>query len=162
MSTELEQQILLTEKLNHLLKGNLAAVDFCMNLTFLVHVWDDLIDKDKIRSDEDINNAFRIALISIPSNPFYLNNISDLRPMITNMILQWESANVLERGSDHDKHMAYMLRAGIIQVFNYCVYLAGGADWEREVGPDVQRLYEEQFEDFMEEVGKCQIQSPQQ
>ena len=149
--TEILQQQILTDKLARLLKGNFAAVKLCLDLVFIAHVWDDLYDKDRERTGEDISNAFRIALVEIPENPFYIQNLSDLRPLMMNVILQWQDANVLEHGNDHDKHMAYMLRAGIVQVISYCAYLIGGVEYAKEVGPDIRRLYEEGLQDFLKE-----------
>ena len=159
---ELEQQKKLTEKLNYFLKGDIAAVHLCLNLTYIAHLWDDLFDRDRQRSGQDINDAFRIALVDIPLNRFYLEYITDLRPLIMNAILQWEDANILDHGNDHDQHMAFMLRASFAQIFNYCAYLVGGPDWAREVGPEMRRLYDESFDEYKKEMEvnkKCQIQS---
>jgi hypothetical protein len=140
----------------YFLKGDQWAVQFLVDLLYIIHVWDDLIDKDKKRSDGEINDAFKKCFIDIPSNPFYEKYRYDLRPLILNMILQWEDANTLDHGSDHDKHMAFMLRAGYFQIVNYCAYLTGGADWARRVGPQARRLYGEDLNDYMKEMEKCQ------
>jgi hypothetical protein len=149
---EVEKQKALTDKLLYFLKGDQNAVDFCVNLTYIAHLWDDLIDKNIQRSDADINDAFRAALIDIPCNPFYVHFRTHLAPLMQSAILQWEDANILERGSDHDKHMAYMLRASFLQIFCFCAYLIGGSSWARQVGPEMRRLYEETLESFMEEM----------
>jgi len=149
--TDAEKEQALQEKLMYYLKGNFAAVQFCMYVVFVAHLWDDLIDQDNVRSEADINNAFMIALVEIPSNPFYMANVNELRPIMRNTIMQWLDANKLERGTDHDKHMAFMLRSSICQIFNYCAYLVGGPEWANEVGPHMRRLYEEPLEDFMKE-----------
>lgn len=147
-----KEQEELIKKLLKYLKGNTDAVRFCIDIAFIAHVWDDLIDKDNPRTDNDINNAFKAALIDIPSNPFYLANISDLRPLMYNAILQWQDANKLEKdGNHHDKHMAYMLRASIVQIFSYCAFLCGGSEWAEEVGPDIRRVYEEDLFEYLKE-----------
>lgn len=154
---EIKQQAALIEKLRYFLKEDIDAVRFCIDFVFICHLWDDLIDKDKERTDTDINDAFLAALVEIPGNPFYMRHMHVLRPVILNIILQWEDANTLERGSDHDKQMAWMLRAGMLQIFNVCAYLVGGPAWAREVGPGIRRMYEETLHDFMEEMS-CQTQ----
>ena len=156
-TTEIEQQEVLTKKLIHFFRGNLDAVRFCIDFVYICHLWDDLIDKDKERTVNEINDAFRAALVEIPGNVFYLANMHILRPIILNIILQWEDANVLETSSEHDVQMAWMLRAGLIQLFNVCAYIIGGPDWARQVGPDIRRLYDEKLEDFMKEM-KCQVE----
>jgi hypothetical protein len=50
--------------------GNTDALNLFHHLVELIHIWDDLIDKDKPVSDEQINKAFLIALVYMPSNPF--------------------------------------------------------------------------------------------
>ena len=149
---EFELQHKLVDKLFVWLKGNEQAVRFCIDLTYIAHLWDDLVDKDKERTDDEINTAFRIALVDIPVNPFYLDNISELRPLMMNAILQWQDANYLEiKGDYHDQHMAYMLRASFLQIFNYCAYLCGGPDWIKEIGPEMRRIYEEDLFEYLKE-----------
>lgn len=133
-------------------KGEEFAVQLCLDLFTIAQIWDDLIDKDKDVSDQDINRAFRIALVVIPSNPFYREYGAHLRPLILNAILRWQDANVLEHGSLADQHQAFIHRAAIYDIFNLCAYLIGGADWAKEVGPQMRQLYGEKLEDFIKEM----------
>ena len=50
MTTEAEQSEQLRVKLVYYLKGDIAAVDFCMAIIYVAHLWDDLIDGDRQRS----------------------------------------------------------------------------------------------------------------
>lgn len=68
-----------------------------------------------------------------------------------NVILQWQDANVLEIGDREDRAKAYMLKASVLQLFNYCAYLIGGPAWAAEVGPGLRRLYEESIFDYLKE-----------
>ena len=138
------------------LKGDTNAIQFCMDVMYVCHIWDDLIDKDNELSDKQIHEAFTILMLHIPENPFYQAFGVKLRPLLHNMIIQWKDANTLERGDEHDRHMAYMLRASPLQVINYCAVLVGGADWYDEVGPDMRRMYQEDFDKFMKEMPSCQ------
>jgi hypothetical protein len=148
-STDIEKHNALTASLMGYLKDE-QAVDFCMSVVYVAHVWDDLVDGGQ-RTAKEINDAFWACLFSIPYNPFYQKHSSVLRPVMMNAVLQWEDANTLEHGSAHDKHMAFMLRASICQLFNVCAMLLHGLDYARSVGPDLRRLYEESLESFMEE-----------
>ena len=138
------------EKLAPALKDDQWALQFCIDIMFIAHLWDDLIDGDP-RASKDINEAFRIALIDIPKNPFYSAYIGELRPVMMNVILQWQDANVLEIGDREDRAKAYMLKASVLQLFNYCAYLIGGPAWAAEVGPGLRRLYEESIFDYLKE-----------
>ena len=118
-----------------------------------IDLWDDLIDRDTVRSSQDINQAFMLALCGIPGNSFYDQHRFLLQPLFINSILQWLDANVLEKSkSIHDRRMAWMLRASILQIFNFCAYLIGGLEWYIKVGPSMRRIYEETFSDFNEEM----------
>jgi len=146
----------LVKNLSYFLKGNIDAMRLIIDIFDLIHIWDDLVDKDKERSNDEINNAFRIALIDIPLNPFYQRYQGHLIPLIMNCILQWEDANEMEKMGDSDKHQAFMLRASVIQLISYCAFLIGGMEWSRQVGTNIRKMYIEQLDKFMEEM-KCQI-----
>lgn len=153
----IEDQNALIEKLKLWLKGDQWAIQFCLDIVFVAHLWDDLTDKDKQRSEKDISDAFILSLVNIPGNPFYAKFSFDLRPVMMNAIIQWQSANVLETGSKEDRDKAFMLRASILQIIHYCSYLIGGVDWAKESGPEIYRYYQETIDSYME--GKtCQPQ----
>lgn len=143
----------LSDALYKFMRGDKYAVSFCIDLLRVIHIWDDLHDGDYHRSRIEINWAFTQALLGFTTNPFFMANLNDLRPLIMSAILKWQDSNHLELPdtSEHDKHMAYMLRAGIYEIFNYCAYLTGGKQWADQVGPDMRRLYGEQLESFLEE-----------
>lgn len=142
----------LEHNLRYFLKGNVHAIKFCMDLFEISQVWDDLVDKDNPVSGISINDAFQKALFVIPGNLFYAEHVMSLRPLMMNCILQWEDANVLEKRGDDARHKAYMLRAGIYEIFCYCAFLIGGIGWYRKIGPDMRMLYGETLESFMEEM----------
>lgn len=157
MMSEKEQQEFLELKgmLDHFLRGDEWAIKYCMDWFYVVHLWDDLVDKDANREPDEITIAMTKLAYDIPSNPFFIRHANHLLPMTMNMILQWQDANTLERGNDHDKHMAYMLRASPLGLFNYCAYLVGGKSWVNEIGPDMRRIYTEKLEDFMREMANA-------
>jgi len=157
MKTEEEQTMELQQKLAFYLKGDPGAVNFCLLLIYIAHTWDDLIDKDKPVSDEDIHKAFWTSLITLNYNQFFRANIDLLLPVMASAILQWLDANKLENMDERAKRLAYVYRASISQILNYCALLVGGLDWATKVGPDMRLLYEESFEDFKKSVKPCQI-----
>lgn len=131
-------------------QGDESAVRYCLDLLTVAHAWDDLIDRD--RAVEDVDGVFRRLLVDIPLNPFFQRFQAHLVPLAGSVILQWHAANALEaepRGADRAK--AYMLRAGIYQIFAYVAWLIGGDAWGRQVAPEVWRLYGETPDDFMGE-----------
>ena len=140
------------KRLQFFLKDDQWAIQLCLDLVYIAHLWDDLIDKDKDRSGSDINMAFAVALINIPANPFYKVHAATLHPILLNTILKWQDANTLEVGSEHDMRLAFVHRAGIVEIFNICAYLIGGMPWAVEHGPDIRRMYQESWDEFSEEM----------
>lgn len=130
------------------------AVDMCMDLMKIAQIWDDLIDKDKEIDPASVHDVFITALIKLPSNPFYMAFSSELRPLLMNVYLQWRAANEMEQsGKEEDINKAYMLRAGIYQVFAYCAFLVYGVEKSAEISADVWRIYGETLPEFVKEVG---------
>lgn len=133
-----------TEFLRKVLKGTEDAVVFCGLLGEISQVLDDLVDGDKAVAEDEIERAFFLALIELPRNPFYARHYAALNPMIQAAFAAWQDANVLERGNDHDKTLAFVLRDMLTDVAVACAYLIGGYEWAREVGPDIRRFFHDE------------------
>ena len=109
------------------LNGDPYAASFCTQIEAVAHMWDDLVDRDKDRSNGEIDAVFTSLLWDIPSNPFYRTHETIIRPCLLNVILQWKAANVLVRSDvSSQRCCAYMLRNALLSVFALCIYLTGG------------------------------------
>jgi len=139
MSSELPPEKV--ERLEYFLKGDRHALLFCLDLLWIAHVWDDLIDKDKVLSDEVINQTFLKSLASIPSNPFYQQCQAFLMPMIFNAIVLWLEANELKRGNLDQKAVAFCLDNAVIEIIHFCILLKGQSEWARENAPEFWQLF---------------------
>jgi hypothetical protein len=156
-----KEKLHLAGQLMFYMKNDSNAVDFCVRLMELVQVWDDLIDRDKAVSGQQINDAFLTALVEIPLNPFYRENVSALAPVVLSAYLQWKAANAMEAGLEvADLEKSFMLRASVLQVWLFSCFLVGGDEWADKVGPDIMRLYSERFNTYLKEITKCQIPQP--
>lgn len=145
------------KELYPLLRDDRDALELCIDLLFVGHLWDDLIDKDKPLKDEEINSAFAGMLARIPRNPFFQRHVRDLGPLLMSTVLQWKDANKLElRGSSQERAMAYMLRNMLLQVMAYCIWLIGGDAWYEQAGEQFQRLCASElhgaFDAFLKEM----------
>jgi len=133
--------------------NNNHAISFCLQMLKVIHVWDDLIDKDNELDDEDINEVFTNLMVSIPLNPFYQSNQIHIAPMMHNIILKWHTANVFEKEQKKDDiEKAYMLRAELYQLFVLCATLIGGRDWGRTVSVPIWRAYGESVKELEKEI----------
>ena len=147
---EIEKNLYL--ELFPLLKGNTDATVLCIDLMNICQIWDDLIDRDKEYTDNDINKAFQTLLFRLPLNKFYDRHQDELRPVIMNAVLKWFDSNKMEEeGKTEDLHMTYMLRAEIYSIFCYIAFLVGGLEHAKEVGVSISRIYNEKLDDFIEE-----------
>lgn len=150
---DLEMERELVRRLDEVLLGNVAATRWVLDMVYVAHLLDDLIDKDKARTDEEISRAFRILAVDMPANPFHEQHRHELRVLWTELFLHWSDATALEKSSDaHDRAMAWMLRAYLLRAIVHCAYLVGGPDHARSVGPTIQRWYEERVEDELKEA----------
>lgn len=133
--------------------GNEDALNLYRMLVDLTHTWDDLIDRDNEVSDREINNAFLIALVYMPSNPFYRFIQDQVIPMWTTILLAYETANQFEREKDErGVEIAHNLRYAVGHVVSYMVQICVGYDKAREIMPEVWKaVVHERFDDYRKE-----------
>jgi hypothetical protein len=140
-------------------QGNNNAKKLSFDLLKIAHIWDDLIDRDKPVSDEDINEVFLMSIFEIHNNPLWFQ--CGLNHHVLNVFLRWRDATKIERdksSTDNDLDKCYMMRAGIYDIFVVIAYHLHGIKWAAEVGPLVRRFYGEELSSYKEEVRQCQIQ----
>lgn len=116
--------------------GNADAAKFIADVCFVAHIWDDLIDKDKPVSDDQINQAFMTALVGIPSNAFYQSRYRDLQPLVFSGVLGYITANRMERSGDaHQVEIAHGLRYAVANVGAYVVAATNTKEKADEILP---------------------------
>lgn len=147
------------------LLGNEDAVHFVVRVFRALHVWDDLIDKDKPITDDEIHAVFWDLLIGLPADQFYRAHMHVLSGTIVNAVTNWHIANTLERnGNDKDKSIAFILRGSYIDLLSASALLVGGIDWAREIGPAIRRwAHEETFEEYLHNLAtECEARHANQ
>ncbi len=138
------------ELLTYVLKADQPAIAMIEGLAAVSQVWDDLIDKDPV-SDEQIHAAFGYLLVDLPQNPFYRRHQDYLLPLFQHFILDWQDATELEKGSDHDQSVAYVLRDSFSSLVGHCALLVGGLDWYRHVALTIRRhIFDEPLNAYKE------------
>lgn len=145
------------EDLLKVLCGNTNAADFIESVFGALHLWDDLIDRDKRPSDADISAAFINMLVALPSNPFYLNNISSFRPLLLMAIVDWHTATRFERNElvpddqrQYELSIAFILRSSYVSLLLMAAFICGGMQHVLAVSPDIRRMFhDEEFEGYL-------------
>lgn len=141
--------------LQHVLKNNASAIHFCEMLFRISQTLDDLIDKDRALSDNEIYRTFFEALIDLPANSFYRQNELFLRPMMASALQDWRDATTLERQDYHGKTIAFVLRDQLTSLVVQVAGLVGGFDWMQHVSTGVRRhFHEDQLNDYLRELGE--------
>jgi len=138
------------------LLGDAEAIQFVVRVFRALHVWDDLIDKDKNLTDDEVNSVFWDLLVVLPADPFYVRNLALLNSTLVNAIINWHIANKLEReGDEKDKSIAFILRGAYIDILSASAFVVGGMNWATEIGPAIRRwAHEETFAQYMENLAK--------
>jgi hypothetical protein len=133
--------------------GNEHAARLVADLCFVAHVWDDLIDKDKVVADTAISDAFTAALLSIPNNPFYVAHRQNLAPLIHTGILGYLAANRMEKSGDaHQVEIAHGLRYAVGQVTTYTVAVTNPGVRAETILPEAWKfVMPERFDDYFKE-----------
>ena len=147
-----EERQAFAELFGYIYKDNEEAAKLSFEILDTLHIWDDLYDKDKEVSPETVNYAFFNAMYKLQKNVIWQH--CNLGEHMLNVILRWQDANVLEREqeTEDDLHKAYMLRAGLYDLFVIIAYHLHGMAWAATIGPDVRRFYCETLKDFKEEM----------
>jgi hypothetical protein len=122
----------LLETIRPFFKHNEDASLFIDELFSILHVWDDLIDKDKPLADETINKAFMSVFIGLPKNRFYQTYFVILNPIMENAFINWIGSNTLEQSKD-DLTIAFDLRNSYVNIVTACANIIGGPTWAQEV-----------------------------
>lgn len=122
-------------------------------LAVLLHTWDDLIDKDVELSSKDINQAFMIALVALPSNPLYRAIQAGILPMWESIVIAYETANGFEKDKDpHGLEIGHNLRYAAGHIVAYALKTAVGYEKSLELMPRIWKEFvPERFEDYRKE-----------
>jgi hypothetical protein len=133
--------------------GDQNAYNLFQMFVELSHTWDDIVDKDKEVSEDQVNNAFLIALVYMPSNPFYQRIQSAILPMWIPVVSAYKTANKFEQDKDeHGIEIAHNLRYAAGYIISYMVHVCVGYKKAQEFMPDVWKaVVFERFDDYRKE-----------
>jgi len=118
--------------------GNSHAIDLVETLGRISQGFDDLYDGDLVTKEQMVK-VFWDALVTLPENPFYQQYFMRLHPLITMTCSDWQCANILQRGSDHDKTLAFVLRDNLIAVAIECSRIISGYNVDTAV--EIRRYF---------------------
>jgi hypothetical protein len=136
--------------------GNQDALNIYRCFIFLLHTWDDLVDKDKEVSENDINQAFLTALVWLPANPFYRSIQNEIMPMWVVVVSSYEVANKFERDKDeHGLEIGHGLRYAAGNIIAYAMHVCLGKAANDYLPEMWKSVFYERFDDYRKEHLKC-------
>jgi hypothetical protein len=133
--------------------GNQDALNMYRMLVALTHTWDDLVDKDKDVKEEDISNAFMIALVYLPANPFYQKIQQQILPLWLMAMSAYNVANAFEKSKDeHGIEIAHNLRYATGHIVAFMVEACLSKNEAKKILPEVWKdIVFERFDDYRKE-----------
>lgn len=101
------------------------ASQFLSDIYETIHFWDDLIDKDKLITDQHINDCFMKLLFLLPTNVFYKRHFDYLNPILNMAMINWQAATKMERNpvTTNDFVIAFIIRSQYVDLLSACAYL---------------------------------------
>jgi hypothetical protein len=133
--------------------GNTDALNMYRMFIDLLHTWDDMVDKDRELTEDQINSAFLMCLVYLPSNPFYVHIQRDIMPMWITVVSAYQTGNKFERDKDaHGIEIAHNLRYAAGHILAYAVHVCVGPEKAKEVLPELWKdIVFERFDDYRKE-----------
>ncbi|MDG4675664.1 hypothetical protein P9A16_31685 [Shinella sp. 838] len=114
------------EEIDRLASGDKDALDLIHGAWKACSVWDDLIDKDNVPTEQQINDCFLWALFDLQNNRVYREN-PHLAFVLRLTISNWFAANRLEREEEREKRItAYTLRCSPYDFFVAVIMCVAG------------------------------------
>lgn len=141
-------------ELREIFRDDEHAVDFFCSWIRLTEVWDDLVDRDRAVTNEDIHDAFWIALVVLPGSPLYAQHGATLRATMLAAILAWHDSNAMraERGGAEDMLTAHVVRYQVVDVALAVIAERHGWRYAATQGPRLRRMFRcETFPDFVKD-----------
>jgi hypothetical protein len=121
--------------------GNRSAVEFVVAISTLAELWDDLTDKDKELSPQEIQSAMWAAMVTLPTNEFFNANKTFLMPLIIQAMNAYEDSVELERGTTNDRAYALTLRIIALQISSMVVWLLRGREAARACSVEMWKYF---------------------
>lgn len=131
-------------KLLEWFRGDAAAVSCVLKLGTIAEVWDDLVDQDTPVPVQPghINMVFILALLELPTDPFWHKHVGFLFPILVVSINAWLDANDLEKDPLIKwRQLAFHLRNTMTELVPAVAYCIGGLDLMRAVSLEARQFF---------------------
>jgi hypothetical protein len=121
--------------------GDVSAVEYLLMIGESSEFFDDLIDKDKPLSDDQIIRMMFTLLLDLQTNSFFQRHKTELLPLMSISMNAWLDANTLERQEGNGANRAYVLRDLTIEIAIHVIGMVRGRAYMREVSASVREFF---------------------
>lgn len=124
----------LTQVLEEVCKGDPNAVGMCAAWYQFAHVLDDLVDRDKPVSPDEVGTLMLGVIEGLAGNPFFQANAAHLLPVMRLGALNWVESERLRQSEDvREKLSAEVYKSIYQEVFWLTAGLCGGVKHQLEM-----------------------------
>jgi hypothetical protein len=147
-----EWQDIRDAKLRHWV-GDLNAIAYVGAVSDAAELFDDVVDADTKIEDSHVERVLFSLLTQLPLNPFFDAYKHQLCPIMFTGVNAWLDATKMEKGTDHEKSHAYVLRDWYMELLMYVIYLTRGREYMRSVSVEVRAFFmAETLEEYKEKL----------
>ncbi len=118
----------------------------------ITQVWDDLVDRDKPITGDDVTMAFMDALIAMPNNPFFVAYRQPLTTMMYAVVSDWLTSNQLAGRGRMEDRIAFVIRDSLAGMIVQIASMLHGHDYAMQRAVAIRRYFhDDQFDEFLAE-----------
>jgi len=133
--------------------GDLNAIAYVGAVSDAAELFDDVVDADTKIEESHVERVLFSLLTQLPLNPFFDAYKHQLCPIMFTGVNAWLDATKMEKGSDHEKSHAYVLRDWYMELLMYVIYLTRGREYMRSVSLEVRAFFmAETLEEYKEKL----------
>jgi hypothetical protein len=133
--------------------GDLNAIAYIGAVSDAAELFDDIVDRDTEIENSHVERVLFSLLTQLPLNPFFDAYKHQLCPIMFTGVNAWLDATKMEKGSDHEKSHAYVLRDWYMELLMYTIYLTRGREYMRSVSVEVRAFFmAETLEEYKEKL----------
>ena len=133
--------------------GDLNAIAYVGAVSDAAELFDDVVDADTKIEESHVERVLFSLLTQLPLNPFFDAYKHQLCPIMFTGVNAWLDATKMEKGTDHEKSHAYVLRDWYMELLMYVIYLTRGREYMRSVSVEVRAFFmAETLEEYKEKL----------
>lgn len=123
-------------------KNDEQAVDFLMRLARIYRVWDDLYDRNREHTGDEISGCFADAMFGLMDNKFFLAYRDQLWPQVVIAYNAWMDANTWAYDDDTKrKYCANFIKNYCDEIVMLCAFLIGGTKHMRAISLKIRNQF---------------------